>query len=475
MAGHRAARRDAAVTRSVATAAALALAVGALAAASAGAFGVAPTAPSVAPTIFAMSLHIGWEADRATGGKVCSVASGHECQSHRSSTQAGGFEYPSGVATDPRTGKLYVADRANYRVQELSATGTFILMFGGGVNATQDARPGASRAQRDVCAASSGDRCRAGALGGAVGELSYPVSVAVDPTSGDVYVLENGPGDNRLDKYTSAGRFVWMVGKGVNRSTGGNFCSAREIKRYRLRCGSGAENSTHGAAAGAFRSAPQSGNLVAAGGPERLVYVGDEYRVQEFDSEGRWKREIPLVSLSAARTSAVGSLAVDENGGLYLVYKTVSSAGEALLERADVVRRLSPAGEQVGEFAVVPRLAGAEAHIDGVATDPSGRVLATIGVEVGAGFYKRFGLVYDGVSGRPIGEFPPPRDNDGLTLDGRGDLYVAATDDQEVVAYAPASAAQLATAPVACEVALPRAVTAFSCAMDGAGAPWQEA
>jgi sugar lactone lactonase YvrE len=382
--------------------------------------GVVSSAPSVAPTIFAMSLHIGWEVDAVTGRNTCVAVSEHTCSSHKQSQEAGGFDYPSSVAVDPRKGNIYVADLSNFRVQKFTADGTFVLTFGGDVNATTDAQRGASPEMRNICTARSSDRCTAGTSGGEAGQLSYPASVAVDPHTGDVYIMEVGAGHNRLDKYTPDGRFVWTVSRG-------------------------------------FKSASQSGDLLAVGGPEHLVYVGDEHRVREFDVQGRLRREILLASASAAPLSAVSSIAVDRAGDVYLVYRTSTQERGAPVEHADLIRRFNPAGEEVGQFPVLARLPNAEAHIDGIALDPTGRLAVigveegpVIGAEAGPGFYERFGFVYEGATGRLVGEFPPPQDNDGLTFDGRGGLYVAATDDQEVVGYAPLAAAGLLTSVVGC-------------------------
>jgi hypothetical protein len=408
---------------------------------------VAPLAPSVAPTSFAMSVHIGWQVNATTGGNVCLVAEKYGCRPSTQSGEGGGFHYPSSVAVDRRSGRLDVAELGNAHVQKLSSAGSFVLMFGGEVNATADSQPRTSSAQRDLCTAGSGDRCKAGTTGVAAGQLFYPESIAVDPLKEDLYVLENGPGQARLDKFTAGGRFVWMEGRGVNSSTGGNFCGMHETADSGVRCGAGAANASGNMQAGAFHSASRPGNLIAVGGPEDLIYVGDEHRVQEFDGEGHSKGEIILASASAAPLSSVSSLTVDGSGGLYLVYRIVGSGEGVDGEHADVIRGFNPAGEEVEQFSVRARLADAEVQIDAIAINDSGD-LAVIGVELGPGFHERFGFVYEGSAGRLIGEFPPPRDNDGLTFDGRGDIYVAATDDQEIVEYEPVPPGGLLTSVV---------------------------
>lgn len=426
----------------------------------------AHAAPSVAPTRFVVSTHIGAQVNRTTGGNICTAASGDECRSRTPSKQAGGFDYPGSVATDPRTGDLYVADLDNYRVQKFTAAGLFVAMFGWGVDETKDRQVHATQAERNVCTAISGDLCTTGASGSAAGQLTYPVSVTVDPVSGDVYVAEINTGEDRVEKYTAGGRFVWMVGKDVNETTKGNLCSEREIEGSGVICKAGVENATDSIAPSAFRLQAQYGDLLAAGGPEDLLYVGDEHRVQEFDAGGRWKREILLASISSERTSLVAALAVDGVGDVYLVYSVPGLEEGPHVERAGIVREFNPKGEQVGLFRVDPRLANATVHIDGIALDPAGTI-AVIGVEFGSTFHTRFGSLYEGHTGRLIGVFPPPSDNDGLTLSSEGDLYVAATDDHEVVAYVPAPATELVAAPVPCQIGVTgEPGTAFNCALN---------
>ena len=89
----------------------------------------------------------------------------------------GQFSCPSGIACDS-TGKVYVADSDNHRIQVFTAEGKFIRMFG---------RCGQDR-----------------------GELHTPRYVAVD-TSGMVYVSEGG--NHRVSVFTTEGQFVTSFGK----------------------------------------------------------------------------------------------------------------------------------------------------------------------------------------------------------------------------------------------------------------------
>jgi DNA-binding beta-propeller fold protein YncE len=426
---------------------------------------VGRAAPVRAPIELVPSGHSGWQVNGTTGGNVCTVSSKDECRPGESSSEAGGFSYLNSVTVDPRTGNVYVADSANNRVQELTATGAFVAMFGWDVNETKTRQATSSQAEENVCTGASGDMCTAGVQGTAAGQLAYPAGVAVAPTTGDVYVLEISSNDFRVDKFTAGGRFVWTIGREVNTRTRGSICTEREVEQAHVRCKAGVENSTQSIEPGAFKYAQADGNLLAVGGPGELLYVGDEHRVQEFDAEGRWKGEILLASLSPKPQSVVSALALDKRGDLYLVYH-VAGTEDGVQQRFGVIREFNPAGEQVAAFPVNPSQPNATISIVGLAIDSSDH-LAVVGGETGGRSFTRIGLLYDARTGRPLTSFPLPTDNDGIAFNGDGDLYIAATDDQEVVAYAPRPMAALLQTLVACEIGIANDPSiAFNCALE---------
>jgi hypothetical protein len=316
-----------------------------------------------------------------------------------------GFDYPEGVAVAPGGDAIYVADVEGDRVWEITPAGAPASALG--------------------------------ARGARAGQLDAPESVAVDPGSGDVYVLQKGIGDLRVDKLTAGGRFLWRVGGGVDETTGGNLCTAREV-RAGARCGPGAPST--GAEPGAFKFANQSGDLLAVDVRGQL-YVGDEHRVQVFASDGRWQREIPLVSLSAQAHSSVVALALGASGHLYLVYRIGAVETYLPSERADVVYELDPGGALVARHPIAPATAGSVVSVNAIAIDPGGPpLLAALGVEIGVGatFSRRFLSLYDGASGAPLAALPPPPDDDGAAFGGDGSLYVATAAARSVEAYRPA-------------------------------------
>ena len=92
-------------------------------------------------------------------------------------TGNGQFQLPSGIAVDPATNHVWVADAVLNRIQEFDANGNYLLQFG--------------------------------ATGTNPGQLYQPYGVAVD-SDGDVWVADTG--NNRVEEFTSSGAFVQSVG-----------------------------------------------------------------------------------------------------------------------------------------------------------------------------------------------------------------------------------------------------------------------
>ena len=117
----------------------------------------------------------GWGvADGASAFETCTSS----CQAGISGSGPGQFNSPNGVAVDPSTGDVYVADTENDRVQEFYSNGTPIGQFG---------------------TAGSGN-----------GEFTDPEDVAVDPHTSDVYVTDAG--NDRVETFESGGTYIGQFG-----------------------------------------------------------------------------------------------------------------------------------------------------------------------------------------------------------------------------------------------------------------------
>jgi DNA-binding beta-propeller fold protein YncE len=220
---------------------------------------------------------------------------------------AGQCDVPRGVAVDPATGHVYVANQNNSRIEEFTPWGAFVKAWGWGVAdgspELQACGPGATPPTAT---------CQKGLEGTGAGEFgefgSGPQGIAVD-SAGDVYVVDLGiPSNNRVQKFDSEGNFLLMFGGGVDQGPNhpGNVCTAQFIVEGDT-CGAGST----GAANGQFGEW-QVGSYIAVDPSDDTVYVGDQNRIQEFEPNGTYKSQIPLPG------ETVQSLALDPDGNPYV-------------------------------------------------------------------------------------------------------------------------------------------------------------
>jgi hypothetical protein len=110
-------------------------------------------------------LMFGKDVNETTGANICTAASHDACKTGVEGTGPGEFNQAKSVAVDQGTGNVYVEDFFNYRVQEFTAAGEFVVMFGQNVNETKE-KEGAPQAERNMCSEqeikSSGVKCHAG-------------------------------------------------------------------------------------------------------------------------------------------------------------------------------------------------------------------------------------------------------------------------------------------------------------------------
>ncbi|HSZ68842.1 MAG TPA: NHL repeat-containing protein [Solirubrobacteraceae bacterium] len=317
-------------------------------------------ASAVTPNQLILASHYGKQVNATNDGDVCTIESKNTCQPGIESGEPGGFLDPGSVAVN-KQGDLYVADDPNKRVQELSPAGAFISMFGWNVNKTK-IEAGAPQAERDICTAASTDTCQAGEEGsGQAEDQGSPRDVAVDPITGNVYVLD-GP-YYRVSEYTEAGTFILTIGGEVNETkdntpgateTEKNLCTAASKDT----CKAGIQASPESTIRGAFNPEEGPGSLLAVGGPSDLLYVGDQGRVQVFKATGEWAGEISLAGLLASGYTA--ALAVDAAGDVFLVESPLGGVHEY-----DAAGQLQP---------TVIGPASPNAQVLALAIDPSGHL-----------------------------------------------------------------------------------------------------
>ena len=141
--------------------------------------------------------------------------------------------------TSPTYGNVYVADRGNHRMQELTASGVFVSMFGGQVNQTKteavNAKGGtptqAETEEENICTAASKDTCQVGTQGQTPGQFEESfLHIAIDPSSGDLYAVEENIGENGSGETGYGGRVQAVHGRRPLRA-GGRPGSQRKNQR----------------------------------------------------------------------------------------------------------------------------------------------------------------------------------------------------------------------------------------------------
>ncbi|MEX2105877.1 MAG: hypothetical protein WD810_03160 [Solirubrobacterales bacterium] len=188
----------------------------------------------------------------------------------------------------------------------------------------------------EVCEASAGDVCRPGQYGPEARQLN-PTGVAVDSTSHEVYVFDglessstNESDNNRVQKFTAAGTFLYMLGGEVDKgpSHPGNICTAAYLAEGE-NCGRGVRGSSPG-----FFNRNRSGVALGPGG---ALYVTDGPRVQKFEPSGTPAGE---VALPGGGPEPDSEIAVDSSGNIYV-------------PGTNTVLKFDPSGTQIGSFSSI--------------------------------------------------------------------------------------------------------------------------
>lgn len=245
---------------------------------------------------------------------------------------AGEIEGPDGIAVDRSVGDVYVADGNNFRIDKFDEKGNFLLAWGWGVRDGLDsglqtcgpqATPPSSQCFRGLNSANGS---------GAVG----PSGLAVDQSSGDVYVSDNG--QRRVSKFTSSGEFLFMVGANVDKTKVALEGGASQAEKNLCTAASGdtCGNGETGSGPGEF--GPSIKTIVV--GSTGIVWVGDEDRLTSFDSSGAAAATITLPGASYTQ-----SLALDSADDFYVISAALPGVRELEADTGTPLKTLDAAGQ----------------------------------------------------------------------------------------------------------------------------------
>jgi YD repeat-containing protein len=118
--------------------------------------------------------------------------------------KSGQVKSPSFSAVD-KSGNVWVSDAGNNRIDEFTASGTFVEAIGWGV------KSGASEFEKCTT------KCKTGIAGAGVGQFSKPRGIAVDWSTGYVYIADQG--NSRIEEYLPAYE-TWSVFAGEGSTWG---------------------------------------------------------------------------------------------------------------------------------------------------------------------------------------------------------------------------------------------------------------
>ncbi len=244
---------------------------------------------------------------------------------------AGQCEEPQGVAVDNETGRLYVADKDNNRVDVFESDGAFVMAFGWGVDS----------GAKELQSCTTASKCQPAVAGSGAGQFNGPTWIAVDndPSSPSRHSVYVGTDNFRVQKFTSTGEFIEALGE-----KGKGPC---QLER---------------------ESDP------IAVGPEGKLYVADSYeagalsnfvnRVVVFDAAGKCLGGEEVDPLFEGPSATIRSLAVDSGANFYV---TVAGAG-------GVIRKFDPSGTLLYEL-------GEGGEAEGIAVDAADRLFAKQNVQ----------------------------------------------------------------------------------------------
>jgi hypothetical protein len=216
------------------------------------------------------------------------------------------------VAVNEATGDIYVAEASNNRIQRFGSSGEFELMWGRGVD------DGTGVAQ--VCVSG----CQAGSAGPAAGMFDVPAGIAVNSTSGHVYVRDYA--NLRVQEFDADGGFVRAWGWDVDAVGGGG---AFEICTVTCQAGSAGDGAGQFGAGGPADAdlaiSPTTGDVYAADVANRRIlrFEGDGDFVEAFGDESTFGFFSPR------------NLAVDSAGIVYANDTNVGGDSDDRLQRYD--------------------------------------------------------------------------------------------------------------------------------------------
>ncbi len=223
-----------------------------------------------------------------------------------------GAYFFSGVAVDPANGDLYAVDGTAEEVQTYSVSGALLSHFSvagsgnvfGLLTAVQIATDATGNVyfpnapNNEVQKYNPQGGLLATFTGSGEEALKEPTGVAVD-AAGNVYVADDG--NSRMEEFSPTGAFIMAIGAGVNKTTGGEVCTAASGDT----CGPGTD-----------------GTQSVAVGADGEIFLGEQsgsgFHVVLYGPAGEKLSDFGLGTIGSSEFGAIDTLAVGPNGAVYV-------------------------------------------------------------------------------------------------------------------------------------------------------------
>jgi subtilisin family serine protease len=232
-------------------------------------------------------------------------------------TGNGQFVGPSDAEVHASSGDIWVADRANHRIQKFNSKGEYLSKFG--------------------------------SEGTGTGQFKSPVGVTIDQ-KGNIWVADSG--NARLQKFNSKGEFLLKCGsqgtgngqfsiwgpKGIAVDSGNNIWvtdSSGRVQKFTESCGFLKSIGSYGTGAGQF--VESSGIDIGAG----KIWVGDwvNDRVSVFNEAGEYLFKFGSEGTGNGQFKGIGGVEIDSRGNVWVL-----DGGN------DRVQQFNQAGEYLTQF-----------------------------------------------------------------------------------------------------------------------------
>jgi RHS repeat-associated protein len=274
---------------------------------------------------------------------------------------AGQFSVPIGMAVDS-SGDIWVADSSNNRLEKFTAGGSFVEAIGFGVSD--------GREKYEVC--TSG--CQAGIAGKGEGQFEVPKDVAINASTGDIYVADSGNG--RVDEFSSSAAFIRAFGTsgggrlsgpdGLAVGSGGSIWVAdsgnNRVVEFSESGAYEAAFGTEGAGEVQFKE-PKS--IAVAGGD---LYVDDfgNNRIEELTSKGVYVRQFGTAA-GIGQLKEPARICVDPLNGDLVVADHGNNRIAVYNQEGAFLTKFGSVGKGEGQFE----------NLKGVLVSPAGVVYTT--------------------------------------------------------------------------------------------------